>query len=267
VRNLQQLKERWQQVLDREQPPDGMPWLLAADRGLLGRPLALLLQPGQEKETICQQRGWAPLVLRDDWPLEWLMEHLSGPLLPKIALVGELPAGAAIPEGWSQVVEASQLPQQQIIGPPRLPALPGWDREKVRVLACSSGLHADGWLETPCRLVLELLGEARQASFLRLQLFLPEEGLLESEASLQVQLEPGGKPQQLALRPGLSGWDLQRGMDKAPWLVLRIDGCPLVKPSNPQDQRQLLAVLNDLSVITGPIVAEPEFSRSAQSTS
>ncbi len=30
-------------------------------------------------------------------------------------------------------------------------------------------LHADGWLETACRLVLVLLGEARQASCLRLQ--------------------------------------------------------------------------------------------------
>jgi hypothetical protein len=31
--------------------------------------------------------------------------------------------------------------------------------------------------------------------------------------------------------------------------VLSIDGQPLVKPANPQDQRQLLAVLKDLSVI------------------
>jgi GT2 family glycosyltransferase len=248
VRNLQQLKERWQQVLDTEQPPDGMPWLLAADRELLGRPLALLLQPGAEDETICRQRGWVPLVLRDDWPLAWLMDHLTGPLLPEIALVGEPPAGAAIPEEWSQVAEASQLPQRPIHGPARLPALPGWDREKVRVLACSSGLHADGWLETPCRLVLELLGAARQAEGLRLQLFLPEEGLLQAEAAVQVQLEHGGEPQQLALRPGLNSWDLQREMDPAHWLVLSIDGQPLVKPANPQDQRQLLAVLNDLSL-------------------
>ena len=38
-------------------------------------------------------------------------------------------------------------------------------------------------------------------------------------------------------------------MDGAPWLVLRIAGGPLVKPTNPQDQRQLLAVLNDLSFV------------------
>lgn len=248
VRNLQQIKERWQQVLDTEQPPEGMPWLLAADRGLLGRPLALLLQRGPgargpEAAAICRQRGWAPLELETHWPLDWLVAHLVDPLLPEIALVGEPPGAAAIPAGWLQVTEATQLPQRPIHGPPQLPALPGWDREGLRVLASSSGLHVDGWLETSCRLVLELLGEARQAECLRLQLFLPEEGLLQSEATLQVQLEPGGEPQQLALRPGLNGWDLQRGTDPVPWLVLSIDGHLLVKPDNPQDQRQLLAVL------------------------
>jgi hypothetical protein len=174
------------------------------------------------------------------------MEHLSRPLSPKIALVGELPVGATIPEGWLQVAEASQLPQQPIHGSARLPALPGWDGELVRVLACSSGLHADGWLEAPCRLVLELLGEARQAACLRLQLYLPEDGLLQAEAAVHVDLQPGGEPLQLALHPGLNGWDLQREMVSAPWLVLSIVGQPLVKPANQQDQRKLLAVLNDL---------------------
>jgi hypothetical protein len=176
------------------------------------------------------------------------MEHLSGPLLPKIALVGEPPVGATIPEGWLQVAEASQLPQQPTKGPARLPALPGWDGELVRVLASSRGLHADGWLETPCLLVLELLGEARVAECLRLQLFLPEEGLLHGEAAVQVHLQPGGEPQQLALRPGLNAWDLQWEREPGHWLVLCIDGRQLVKPANPQDQRQLLAVLNDLSL-------------------
>ncbi|MFS6828234.1 glycosyltransferase [Cyanobium sp. ATX-6F1] len=248
TRNLEQLKQRWQQQLDTQHPPAGLPWLLAADVALRGRPLALLLQPNAEAIAICQQRGWAPLVLEPQWPLDWLVAHLVGPLLNAIALVGEPPAGAALPPGWLQVAEASQLPQRPLGEMPRLPALPGWDREDLRVLASSSGLHADGWLETPCRLVLELLGEARQAEVLRLQLFLPEEGLLESEAAVQVQLEPGGEPQQLALRPGLNGWDLQLGMDPAPWLLLSIGGRPLVKPANPQDQRELLAVLNDLSV-------------------
>ena len=111
VRNLQQLKEHWQHTLDTEQPPEGMPWLLAADRGLLGRPLALLLQPGAEDETICRQRGWVPLVLGEDWPLAWLMDHLIGPLNPEVALVGIVPAGHAISEAWLQQADATQLPR------------------------------------------------------------------------------------------------------------------------------------------------------------
>lgn len=56
VRNLQLLNERRQHTLDTEQPPEGMPWLLVADGGLLGRLLSLLLQPSPQAETICQQR-------------------------------------------------------------------------------------------------------------------------------------------------------------------------------------------------------------------
>ncbi len=96
--------------------------------------------------------------------------------------------------------------------------------------------------------MLELLGEARQAACLRLQLFLPEEGLLQAEAAMHVHLQPGGEPQQLALRSGLNGWDLQWEAEPTPWLVLSIDGHPLVKPANPQDPRQLLEVPNDLSL-------------------
>lgn len=123
--------------------------------------LAFVLQPGPATETIYQQRGWVPLVLGDNWPLAWLLDQLIGPLLPEIALEGEPPAWAAIPEGWSQV-------------------------------AC-----------------------------LRMQLFLPEEGLLQAEAAVHVHLKPGGELQQLALRPGLNSWDLQWETESTPWLVPR----------------------------------------------
>ncbi len=79
-------------------------------------------------------------------------------------------------------------------------------------------------------------------------MFLPEEGLLQAEAAVHVHLKPGGELQQLALRPGLNSWDLQWERESTPWLVLSIDSQPLVKPANSQDQRQLLAVLNDLSL-------------------
>ena len=54
VRNLEQLQQQWQFTLDTEQPPAGHPWLLAADRQLLGRPLALLLQPTTEVISTCR---------------------------------------------------------------------------------------------------------------------------------------------------------------------------------------------------------------------
>jgi hypothetical protein len=107
--SLEQLQQQWQFTLDTEQPQAGHPWLLAADRGLLGRPL-----------------GWRDLEL-------WLLEQL--------------------------------------------PALPDWDRQELRILASSSGLHGDGWLETPSRLVIQLLGQGVLAGGLRLGLYLPEQGL------------------------------------------------------------------------------------------
>jgi GT2 family glycosyltransferase len=247
VRNLQQLKQRWQHTLDTEQPPEGMPWLLAADRGLLGRPLALLLQTGAEDGTICRQQGWAPLVLRDDWPLEWLMDHLTGPLLPEIALVGEAPAGAAIPEGWSQVAEATQLPQRPVGATRRLPALPGWDREDLRILASSTGLHGDGWLETPSRLVLQLLGEGERAGGLRLGLYLPEQGLQAGDPAVLIQIETADETRSQVLKPGLNPVMVQRpGASARSTLVINLDGEPLVRPANPNDQRRLMAVLVDL---------------------
>jgi hypothetical protein len=97
--------------------------------------------------------------------------------------------------------------------------------------------------------VVELSEEARRAGGLRLQLYLPEEGLTEANPAVQVHLEPWTKPQQVALKPGLNRIELHPNMDAAPCLVLTIYGGPLVKPPNPQDQRQLLAVLNDLETV------------------
>lgn len=244
VRNLQQLKQRWQHTLDTEQPPEGMPWLLAADRGLLGRPLALLLKPGAEDETICRQRGWVPLVLGEDWPLAWLMDHLIGPLLAEVALLGIVPAGHAIPEAWLQQADATQLPQRPVGVARRLPALPGWDREMVRVLASSSGLHGDSWLETPTRLVIQLLGEG--ADGLSLGLYLPEQGLVAEDLTVLIQLDAEKLLSQV-LKPGLNIVVVHRPKPSArSTVVIQISSAPLVQPANPSDQRRLMAVLAEL---------------------
>jgi GT2 family glycosyltransferase len=247
LRNLEQLRERWQPLLDTQQPPRGHPWLLAADRLLLGRPLALLLQPGAEDETICQQRGWVPLVLREDCPLEWLMDHLTGPLLPEIALVGVVPAGRAIPEGWLQQEDATHLPLRPVGAARKLPALPGWDREDLRILASSSGLHDDGWLEAPSRLVIQLLGEEDQNAALRLGLYLPEQGLQPGDLKVLMQLETANETLSQVLKPGLNPVVVQRhAASNRSTLVISLDGEQLVRPANPNDQRRLMAVLVDL---------------------
>ena len=177
LRNLEQLQHQWQFTLDTQQPPAGHPWLLAADRRLLGRPLALLLQPTTEAITTCRQRGYGVLALGKSPQVDvlglplgwrdlerWLLEQLpeGG---PQVLLVGSL-AGTAgelaqrlqhLRPEWALVEKPTELLQKPEAM--RLPALPGWDRQELRILASSTGLHTDGWLETPSRLVIELWGK------------------------------------------------------------------------------------------------------------
>ena len=115
VRNLEQLQQQWQFTLDTQQPPAGHPWLLAADRSLLGRPLALLLQPTTEAITTCRQRGYGVLALGTSpqadvlgLPLgwrdleRWLLEQLpeGGPQVLLVARwreqPGSCPCGCSI---------------------------------------------------------------------------------------------------------------------------------------------------------------------------
>ena len=101
--------------------------------------------------------GWRDL---EGWLLEQLPE--GG---PEGALLGALEGAAgefamrlqqARPQ-WLLVASAAELTTQ--VEAMRLPALPGWDRQQLRILASSTGLHGDGWLETPSRLVIQLLGQ------------------------------------------------------------------------------------------------------------
>jgi GT2 family glycosyltransferase len=271
VRNLEQLKERWQHTLDTEQPPEGMPWLLAADRQLLGRPLALLLQPRVEAFAICRQQGYGVLVLGEspqmdalglslEWAdLErWLLEQLPGTGGLGVVLVGPSEGAAGEfglrlqknqPE-WSLVMSPAELhPQPQVM---RLPALLGWDREDLRILATTSGLHPDGWLETPSRLVIQLLGEGERADGLCLGLYLPEEGLQEGNLNVLIQPDSAGDAVSLVLKPGLNFVELQRPVPSLRGgVVIYAQSAPLVRPANPSDQRRLMALLAEL---------EPRFS-------
>jgi hypothetical protein len=130
----------------------------------------------------------------------------------------------------------------------QLPALPGWDREDLRILASSSGLHADGWLETPSRLVIQLLGgDEEPAKGLRFRLYLPEQVLQVEDPTLWIQLD-AAEPHRQALQPGLNPVVLQcPERPSGRCLVLQMSSAPMVQPSNSSDQRRLMAVLVDLA--------------------
>ena len=132
----------------------------------------------------------------------------------------------------------------------RLPALPGWDRQGLRILASSTGLHTDSWLETPSRLVIQLLGEGGRAGGLRLGLYLPEEGLQAGDPAVLIQLDSAGEPISQVLNPGLNTIVVPRSASPAQSVVvLNLSGEPLVQPANASDQRRLMSVLAELEFL------------------
>ena len=267
VHNLEQLQQRWQFTLDTEQPPAGHPWLLAADRQLLGRPLALLLQPTAEAITTCRQRGYGVLALGKSPQVDvlglplgwrdlerWLLEQLpeGG---PQVLLVGALEGAAGElaqrlqhfrPEWALMEKPTGLLPKAEAM---RLPALLGWDRQELRLLASSTGLHTDGWLETPSRLVIQLLGKGERAGGLRLGLYLPEQGLQRDDPTVLIQRDVE-EPISQVLKPGLNTFVVQCSASPAQSVVvLNLSGEPLVQPANASDQRRLMAVLAELEFL------------------
>jgi len=132
----------------------------------------------------------------------------------------------------------------------QLPALPGWDRQELRILASSCGLHTDGWLETPSRLVIQLLGEGGRAGGLRLGLYLPEKGMQRDDPRVLIQLDSTGEPISQVLKPGLNTFVVPRSASPAQSVVvLNLSGEPLVQPGNASDQRRLMAVLAELELL------------------
>ena len=217
--NLQVLRQRWQERLDLQQLPKGMPWLLAADRGLLGRPL-----------------GWRDL---ERWLLEQLLEGAAGEFAMRLQ--------QARPQ-WLLLASAAELTTQ--VEAMRLPVLPGWDRQELRILASSTGLHGDGWLETPSRLVIQLLGEGARAGGVRLGLYLPEQGLQRDDPTALIQLDSAGEAISQVLKPGLNTFVVPcSALPAQSVMVLNLSGEPLVQPANASDQRRLMAVLAELELL------------------
>jgi len=265
LRNLEQLRQRWQRLLDTEQPPAHHPWVIAADRGLLGRPLALLLQPSEAAIRSCDHRGYGVVSLGKcpqanvlDLPLgspnleSWLLEQLPDTNVLEVVLLGvqEGVAGELatrlqrVRPQWQAQASLEDLASQSPVT--MLPALPGWDRKDLRVLASSNGLHEDGWLEIASRLVIQLI---QRAASLRLQLYLPEMGLAAGDPAVLLHLEHWVEPRKVDLHPGLNVIEVQLEPEKGHYVVLNMSGQVLVRPGNIRDQRLLLALLNDLQVV------------------
>ena len=265
VRNLEQLKQRWQFTLDTEQPPAGHPWLLAADRGLLGRPLALLLQPTAEAISTCRQRGYGVLALGKSpqadvlWlPLgwhdleSWLLEQLPEAGGPQVVLVGSLEGTAGelaqrlqhLRPEWALVEKPTGLlPKPEAM---RLPALPGWDREDLRVLSSSMGLHADGWLETPCRLVIQLVAKDDSVQKLRMKIFLPERSGIQESTTILLRVNEIKQPSPV-LSAGEKEIYLERFERNHEYMTLGLSTDDPFDCKPGMDRRRLMAVLLDLS--------------------
>ena len=172
-----------------------------------------------------------------------------------VLLVGALAGAAgelvqrlqqARPE-WALVEKPTELLQKPEAM--RLPALPEWDRQALRILACSTGLHTDGWLETPSRLVIQLLGKGERAGGLRLGLYLPEQGLQRDDPTVLIQRDVE-EPISQVLKPGLNTFVVQCSASPAQSVVvLNLSAEPLVQPANASDQRRLMAVLAELEFL------------------
>ena len=264
VRNLEQLKQQWQFTLDTEQPPAGHPWLLAADRQLLGRPLALLLQPTAEAITTCRQRGYGVLALGKSPQVDvlglplgwrdlerWLLEQLpeGG---PQVLLVGSLEGAAGelaqrlqhFRPKWALVEKPTELlPKREAM---RLPALPGWDREDLRVLSSSMGLHADGWLETPCRLVIQLVAKDDSVQKLRMKIFLPERSGIQESTTILLRVNEIKQPSPV-LSAGEKEIYLERFDRNHEYMTLGLSTDDPFDCKPGMDRRRLMAVLLDLS--------------------
>jgi GT2 family glycosyltransferase len=265
LRNLEQLKQQWQFTLDTEQPPAGHPWLLAADRGLLGRPLALLLQPTAEAIATCRQRGYGVLALGESpqadvlgLPLgwggleRWLLEQLpeGG---PEVVLVGTQVGEAGelskrlqhLHPHCKLVTNATELQRQP--NTMRMPALPGWEREDLRILASSKGFYSDGWLETPCRLVIQLAAKDRVQK-LRMKLFRPEISGMGKIMALKFHLNGIEQPSPV-LSEGVKEIFAQTHVNDHEFMAIDLSSNVPFCSKPGMDRRRLMTVLIDLSCV------------------
>lgn len=159
--------------------------------------------------------------------------------------------------------EAQQQALQALLPPALLPqARPGALRTRQRpmpepsqeqekplglsVLASSRGLCHDNWLESDNQLVLELGAGSRE---LRLGLYLPDTGVIEGEAVVELELGDGAQTllrARMALQRGLNRGALALPESISTLATLTLRSFYRYRPEGLGDQRQLLAVLSEL---------------------
>ena len=116
----------------------------------------------------------------------------------------------------------------------------------LSVLASSRGLCQDNWLESDNQLVLELEAGTRE---LQLGLYLPDNGEIEGEAALELELTDGTKPllrSRMALKRGLNRAALALPTGIGTLVTLTMHSFYRYRPGGLGDQRTLVAVLSEL---------------------
>jgi hypothetical protein len=118
----------------------------------------------------------------------------------------------------------------------------------AELLASSSGLSPDGWLESNNKLVLKLPGDSME---LRLALYLPETGQITGKTEVELELGDGQEVLSRARMPlirGLNRAALRLAETGNEIVTLRVLGFYRYQTEQKRDQRELLAVLSELHV-------------------
>ena len=138
------------------------------------------------------------------------------------------------------------LPKARTTQQPDAKASEANESQGLTVLPSSRGLCHDQWLESDNRLVLELEAGKRE---LRLGLYLPDTGVIEGEAVVELELGDGAQTllrARMALQRGLNRGALALPESISTLATLTLRSFYRYRPEGLGDERQLLAMLSEL---------------------
>ena len=213
-----------------------------------------------------EERGWAAPAVASRCchrPEEFAMAVREGlAMAPSEAEVLERDCQAFIERCFS--AEAQQQALQKLLQPLLAPqragsgargwpeGLRGGESTGAVLLASSHGLSQDGWLELDNQLVIQLTEKLRTNQLVQVGLYLPEGGGVEGETSLQIIIGDGDSERgrvQMGMRRGLNETRFSMPADLGNLITLTFKSFYRFIPGGGTDQRHLLAVLSELSLI------------------